>query len=354
MLANSQNGVVIVGAGIAGLAVARCLASNGIECTLVEREPQLGGRARKWACMATDRCLRCYCCYAEDLVADVLSDPAVSVLCGWELDSFAVTDEGVRLVGLSNVKEDNRKLMPSEALVIATGFDVYDPSGKLFWGYGQFEQVFSLMDLDLMLRLDNLGRFTGDGDTPLQIAFFQCVGSRDSSVGANYCSQYCCKAALRMALKLACDHPDWKITIFYIDLQVAGKFAGSLLAEAARKGIRLIQGVPGEIEASGEGKVQVVREENGLNIREQYDRIVLSVGQRPPHSASRFAEITGIPLNESGYFAPVGVVDSTRTAVDGIYLAGTCCGPKDIEQTLTQAGQTAAAIIEDLARLGRL
>lgn len=354
MLANSGNGVVIVGGGIAGLAVARYLAGNGIGCTVVERESQLGGKVRDWACMATDQCLRCYCCYAEDLVADVLCDPAVSVLYGWELASFAATGNGARRIGLVSLKDGTRRLLAMEALVIATGFEVFDPSEKLFWGYGRLEQVFSLKDLELMLRNDNLAGFTGDAATPFQIAFFQCVGSRDSSVGANYCSQYCCKAALRMALKLAGDHPDWRITIFYVDLQVAGKFAGSLLSEAASRGIRLIQGVPGEIEAAADGMVQVVREEKGLNIREQSHRIVLSVGQRPPESASRIAEITGVPLNEFGYLAPLGVVDSSRTSVERIYLTGTCCGPRDIAQTLDQAGQTAVAIIQDLKRFGRL
>ena len=144
------------------------------------------------------------------------------------------------------------------------------------------------------------------------------------------------------------EHEDWEITIFYIDLQVAGKFAGSLLEEARRHRIRLIQGVPGEIVQGGDNMLQIIREDAGRNVRESFHRIVLSIGQRPSPDSLAIAEMVGLETNEFGFFSSKDLLGGGRTGVARVYVAGTCSGPRDIEETLMDGGQTAAAIIADL------
>lgn len=345
---STDTSVVVVGGGIAGLAVARVLSENGIRCTIVEQNDQLGGNVRDWACMATDSCQRCFCCVAEDMVADVRSSPLITVMEGWRFSSAARTGDMLDTVHVANVANGSHEALAAAALVVATGFEPYDPTERIFWGYGHFDGVLTLKDLDALVRDDDLDRFAQGARMPLRIAFFQCIGSRDSSISADYCSQYCCKAALRMALRLIQDHHDWEITIFYIDLQVAGKYAGSLLAKASDIGIRLIQGVPGEVTAGAANTLEVVREEDGRTTREGYDRIVLSVGQRPSKTTSAFAEAIGLETDRFGFLKSRDFLDSSRTATRGVYLAGTCSGPMDIEQTLVHSGQTASAVIADL------
>ncbi len=343
--------VAIIGGGIGGLAVAQSLLANGIDCTVVEKETRLGGRVRNWACMATDSCQRCFCCSYADLAEEVNSSPGANVMLGFELASATLTDRGVQ-VRVRSLESGTEKLVETEALVIAVGFDPYDPSEKTFWGYGRLEGVVTLKDMNAFVRNDNLAAFSGGIQGSARIAFFQCVGSRDATIGANYCSQYCCKAALRMALKLHEAHEDWEITIFYIDLQVTGKSAGSLLAEARRSGIRLVQGVPGEIVLGKDNMLQIIREDAARNVRESFHRIVLSAGQRPGTDSVRIAAMLGLETNEHGFLSSKDLSGGGRTDVPRVYTAGTCSGPKDIEETLADGGQTAAAIITDLIGAG--
>jgi heterodisulfide reductase subunit A2 len=335
---------IIIGGGIAGLAVAKLLADNGMDCIIVEKSDSLGGRVRDWACMATDKCMRCFCCSVEDLVNYAHTSEKIHVRTGWELESIFPSERGARQVSLKRTGTTEEKIEEPAALVIATGFKPYDPCGKILWGHGRMEGVFTLAEVDSLLRVDKLALFTGDRDD-LRVAFFQCIGSRDASSGGNYCSQYCCKAALRMALKLRHERPEIAVTLFYIDLQVAGKHAGTLLKEAEDKGVRLRQGVPGEIRNS-EQVLDVITESEGRNRKDSFDRVILSVGQRP-NAVQQLAE-SGLSTDEFGFIQSKGPLDSSRTSVPGVYVAGTCTGPKDIEHTLEHAGQTAEAIMADL------
>jgi heterodisulfide reductase subunit A2 len=341
--------IIILGGGIAGLAVAKHLAGNGLPCTIVEKQDKLGGRVRHWACMATDHCLRCFCCTLEDLLDEVSGMPHVRVLTGTELSSAVVSEKRLRQVGLKAIGNGAETIVETEALVIATGFEPYDPSEKLFWGYGSLNGVYTLAELDAFVRNDDLAAFAGTTQEPLKIAFFQCVGSRDNSIGAAYCSQYCCKAALRMALRLLKDRPEWHISLFYIDLQIADRFAPTLLAEARERGIRLIQGVPGEVLPGSENTLEIIREEAGRNVRETFHKVVLSVGQRPSSATARIASLVGLDMNDFGFLSPKGHLDGSRSTVKGVYLAGTCTGPKDIEETLIDCGRTASTVISELS-----
>lgn len=345
---NARPPVVIVGGGIAGLSVAKSLSDNGLTCAIIEKNSHLGGHVRSWACTATDQCLRCFCCTVEDLVEAVESSDRVTVLTGCELDGLERLGDSPFTVRIKDAANGIRQPLEAAAVVMAAGFTPYDPSEKVFWGYGALEGVVTLKELDALVRQDDLAGFVRGIDGPPKLAFFQCIGSRDNSIGANYCSQYCCKAALRMALRLREDNPDWEITVFYIDLQVAGKFAGSLLSMAREKSIRLVQGVPGEIVARDDDKLEIVREENGLNVREAYDRIILSIGQHPSPDSAHLATVAGLETDGFGFLSARTTQDPCRTPVAGVYVAGTVCGPKDIEQTVEHAGQAAAAILADL------
>lgn len=352
MSGKSDKPVVIVGGGIAGLGVAKALADNNVECVIVEKSDRIGGKVRNWACMASTQCLRCFCCKGEDLADDVRSSPNVKIWRGREVISLVASPDGVvEKVKLRSVQDRAETEQDASAVVVAVGFEPYDAREKVLLGYGRLDGVMTLADLDALVKNDDLSSLAGGTADPLQVAFIQCVGSRDASIGAAYCSQYCCKGAVRMALRLLNDHPNWEITIFYIDLQVAGKYAGSLLSMAREANIRLVQGVPGEIVPGEDGLLELVTEQDGQNIRERFHRIVLSIGQRPAADTGNVAALTGLKTDEFGFFNPKGLLDSSRTDVTGIYLAGACSGPKDIEETLAHAGQTASAIISDLLTL---
>ncbi|MGO9569162.1 MAG: FAD-dependent oxidoreductase, partial [Desulfomonilaceae bacterium] len=128
----SEKPVVIIGGGIGGLAVAKSLLANGIGCAIVEKENHLGGRVRDWACMATSHCLRCFCCSLEDLVEEVNSFSNAKIMIGAEPSSVTAS-RGEIQVGVRSLGSGTDELLEAEALVIATGYQPYDPSEKLFW-----------------------------------------------------------------------------------------------------------------------------------------------------------------------------------------------------------------------------
>ncbi len=241
---NKSRPIVIIGGGVAGLAVAEALAENDLPCVIVEKKESLGGHVKHWACTATDRCLSCYCCKVDDLVHTVRSSDKITVELGWEVSQLVRNGSKIEKVGLRSTGDAAEKFVDACAVVAAVGFAPYDPSDKVFWGYGRLTGVVTLAELNQWAHSGDLSAFVTDESQPLRLAFFQCIGSRDRTIGANYCSEYCCCAALRMALSLRYTHPHWDVALFYIDLQMAGKMANELMRDAQKQGIRLVQGVP--------------------------------------------------------------------------------------------------------------
>ena len=187
-MSDHNNGqVVIVGGGIAGLATAKLLSENGIPFAIVERSYKLGGHTKDWACMATDNCNRCHSCAVFDYEDFVTSSPHGEILLRHELFSVTRSTSGLRSVGIRCVDSGAERELPATALVLAVGFEPFDPIEKGFWGYGTVEGVMTLSDLNRLMRLDDLNKLRPDNGGPLNLAFFQCVGSRDKTIGADYC-----------------------------------------------------------------------------------------------------------------------------------------------------------------------
>ena len=348
MSSNINNSAVVVGSGVAGLTTAMLLTQNGLNVTILERSSKIGGHVSNWSCKATTECQVCHCCSISDLISNIHESP-VNIITNCELDQVTRDSKGAMTgVTISDSQTNTTRQIPAGALVLSTGFDTFDPTQKILWGYGVMPGVMTLAELDRIMLEDRLTDLVDDTENT-RIAFFQCIGSRDKSIGANYCSQYCCKAALRSALKIKSQRPGWDVSVFYIDLQVAGKYASSLLENARRAGVDLSQGVPGEINQQADGKLSILRERDGKNIQEQFDRIILSVGMRPNSSSAALSRITGVGLDQYGFFKKRDELDPNRTSVDGVYLAGTCCGPMDIESSARSAAAAASGIIQDLS-----
>ncbi|MGC8659596.1 MAG: FAD-dependent oxidoreductase [Desulfomonilaceae bacterium] len=339
--------VIIVGGGIGGLATAKLLSEQNIPFTLVEKSARLGGHTKDWACMATEVCNSCSCCSVFDFEDFVASSRGSRILIRHELSGVIRSDAGISAVKLQDLDSGTEREIPASSVVIAVGFEPFDPSEKGFWGYGMHRGVMTLVELNNFMRLNEFHQLRRPDGSPANLAFFQCVGSRDKSIGSNYCSQYCCSAAIRAALRCLYEYPDTTISIFYIDLQISGKTGQLLIDEAQKKGVRFVQGVPGEILPLEDGRLQVISQREGSNYTEYFDQVVLSVGQRPAPSNNKISTITGVPLNEFGFLQSKSELDSARTPVSGIYLSGTCSGPATIPDVLLTAGKVVSAILED-------
>lgn len=359
MIDNSSN-VMVVGGGIAGMTVAGAAADLGLSVTLVERDGRLGGHAADWACMATDECARCSACLVQDQISKISAHPRIEVLlgahlaeCQEEAGAFNVTIEpepGSETV-LPPWREwilRQRRTAACQAVVLATGFEPYDPVEKPLLGYGHFEGVLTTADLDRILREDNLAGFASEGEKPLRVAFIQCVGSRDRQAGREYCSQFCCRTTIRLVRRLTYLCPAVETTVFYIDLQIMSKeFA--VFYERACDEVRFIQGVPAEV-CVGEtpGSLRVYSARPGADRTEalDFDRVVLAIGLAPTDSHRRLAGVLGLNLNEFGYFAGGGPDAPLETSRPGVFLAGACSGPTGIQGSRKQAMAVAGLLAQ--------
>ena len=233
------------------------------------------------------------------------------------------------------------------AIIVATGFDVFDARKKGSLGYGRYANVLTGLDLEQIFTREGYLRLPVSGEEPHNIAFIQCVGSRDED--HDYCSQVCCKYAMKLAGLIKYQSPDTKVTIFYIDLQTAGKGFAQFYEEY-KESIWFVRGVPVEIlqTASGELEVRFENISQGKVCRDTFDLVVLSVGISPGKNSWGLARILGINLADDGFFDTKDSLSSNETNVDGIFLAGTCQGPKDIPDSVAHGIAAASKTIQAL------
>lgn len=318
---------LIIGSGSAGLSAATTLAQHDHRVVLVDRRSGPGGQAADWFCKATDRCQRCGGCLLHDLTARA-QDDRIQHLYGAEVTAvtgaagdFRVT---LRATGSSPEGDAVPGSVEADNIVLATGFVPFDPADGRPLGHGELAPVVTTAELNRALRADKLDGIGFAGGEHKRIGFLQCVGSRDPAAGRGYCSQVCCQAALRSAGGLLHRHPDWEITIFYIDLQVYGKAARRRFAELAPR-LRLVQGVPAEVQPAADGAVAVVFQDAAGNVvREELDGVVLAVGMVPAPGTAALGDTLGVSSTVGGFLDPT-------TAPAGVYVAGACTGPTSIE-----------------------
>jgi len=242
------------------------------------------------------------------------------------------------------------------AVVLAPGFEAYDPTPAGVWGYGVYPNVITSLQLERYLSASGPteGHLIRPSDhKPVnKIAFLQCIGSRDENLcGNGYCSSVCCMYAIKEAV-IAKDHvPGLQTSIFYMDMRTHGKDF-DLYMERAKEdsGVRFVRCRINGVEPDGTGgdlRLSYVNEE-GRQLEEYYDMVVLSVGLQTPKHVLELARTADVKLNADNFaatsdFAPV------RTSRDGIFTCGAISGPKDIPQSVVEGSAAAAAVANLLA-----
>ncbi len=241
------------------------------------------------------------------------------------------------------------------AVILTPGVETFDPALKEEFGYGRYPNVLTSIEFERMLSAS--GPFAGhirrpsDGQEPRQVAWIQCVGSRDSACEQNYCSSVCCMYATKEAI-IAKEHlATIEPTIFFLDIRAFGK-GFEAYYEAARKehGIRFVRSFVSSVKEdpqSGDLRITYAQAD-GTVVEEQFDLVILSVGLVPPAGVRDLAGRLGVDLNRYGFartdeFAPV------ETSRPGVFVAGAFRSPKDIPETVVEASAAAAAAARLLA-----
>jgi heterodisulfide reductase subunit A len=266
-------------------------------------------------------------------------------------------------------KAVNREQKPQEieldvgAIVVATGFDMFDPAIIPQYGYGRFKNVVTAMELERLLCASgptggHLIR-PSDGRIPRSIAFIQCVGSRDRRdwINHSYCSSICCKYAVKDAVLIKEHEADSLVTIFYIDMRAFGKGFQEFVNRAKSEfGIEFTRSNPGELTEDPKTKNILITFEDPITRTVQdvaFDLVVLCPALIPRQGMKELGKVLGVELDGYGFLKLKDPVRAPLdTSVPGIFASGYCLGPKtgDIPDSITQGSATAARVAEVLSK----
>ncbi|HET9494345.1 MAG TPA: CoB--CoM heterodisulfide reductase iron-sulfur subunit A family protein [Chloroflexia bacterium] len=244
------------------------------------------------------------------------------------------------------------------AIILATGFQTFDPRRLPLYGYGSYPNVYTALEVERLVNAS--GPTNGeivmrDGARPKSVGIIHCIGSRDEKTN-RWCSRVCCMYSLKLA-HLVKERTQAEVFNFYIDMRTPGKGFEEFYDKLLEEGVHLIRGKVGEVTdvariPEEEGKLVLTVEDTllGMVRRIPVDMVILAVGLEPRHDAHAVSQLFNIGCSNAGWFterhpklAPVSTMSG------GIFLAGACQGPKDIPDTVAQAGAAAAEALTFLS-----
>lgn len=234
----------------------------------------------------------------------------------------------------------------SDAVLIATGFQPFNPKDKPY-GYGNFKNVITGLELERMLKLSGGVKRPSDNKLPSKIAFIQCVGSRDAKLNHLWCSKICCGSALRVARLIKERQPETEITFFYMDVQTFGKDFEPFYRRTQEE-LLMIRAIPGDIYEVDDQRLKVNYVDNHSHhtLEEVFDLVVLSIGITPCEDIRTISGLLEIKPDEFGFLK---TNDETRSvSKNGVFTAGTVRGPMSIPESIADAGSAVWQIIKYL------
>jgi heterodisulfide reductase subunit A len=235
-------------------------------------------------------------------------------------------------------------------VIVATGADVFDPSGLPYYGYGKYPNVITSLEFE---RLINAGGPSGghllrpsDKQIPKNVAFVQCVGSRSDRNGRLYCSNVCCMNTIKDSLLIKEHWPETEIYVFYVDIRAFGKGFEDLYKRARKAGVKFIRGLPAEIFEDRKTRNLWLIGENTLQ-KERYkvnaEMAILSIGLEARKDSEVIQRLLTLSRNQDGFFLEAHPkLRPVDAATGGVFFAGCAEGPKDIKDSVTQASAAAA------------
>ena len=328
---------IIIGGGAAGMQAALRLAELGIEPLIVEKESEPGGKLRSWHALFPSFTP------AEEVLSELrrrIRERKIEVRT--HAEAKRIEPRKVTLV-------DGEELA-CDAVIVASGFTLFDATVKEEYGYGLYDNVFTSVDIERMLNDGKVSRT--DGRTPRRIAFLHCVGSRDEKVCQQHCSRVCCITGVKQAMEMKRLFPDADVFNFYMDIRMFGPGYEEMYREAQQQyNVHFVRGRISEAAPTLDGRIQIKAEDTltGRPLRMSVDMLVLLVGMRAnADNATLNGDLLRAP---SGFLAPRDhFLGNIRSNVEGIFYAGTVTAPKNVGETLNEATAAADAVAEYLKR----
>lgn len=328
--------IAVIGGGAAGLEASSALASLGFRVMLVEKEDETGGHIKNWHALFPNR----------RPGTEVLEALRGKLSKEVELFSGKTVTEIKQVQGRFEVGSADGWKAEADAVLLTTGFSLFNASKKEEYGYGIYDNVITSADLESAF---SAGKITmKNGEQPKRIGFVHCVGSRDEKAGNIYCSKVCCVTAVKQAIEVKQFLPECEVFCFYMDMRMFGRHYEELYKEAQEKYyIQFIRGRLSESTEDHTGKIILKVEDTllGKPLKIGVDMLVLMVGMESPDITRKLGSELGL-LNDSDRFLVSADqhISANVSEIPGLFFAGTCTGPKNIADTLADARSAALAI----------
>ena len=344
---------LIIGGGVSGITAALEIADAGRDVYLVEISNMLGGMAAKidlsYHAMTSVRDMM------DPLITRVREHPHIRLFLESEIRHiFGFVGNFETTVYSKNGRETNLEF---GNVIVATGLKPFNPSGIEEYGYGKLPDVITSLEFEEMMKKGKIT--TRDGKDPRHVAIIHCVGSRNHKYH-EYCSNTCCMTALKYSNQIKGELPSANIYEIYADMRVFGKGCEELYARSSRKNIKFFmfdqeQGLPKIINGSNHNGCTMAVELNermsGREIVIPADMVILMVGMEAHENARDIAHAAGLSLcGNAFYIEKHPKLDPVATTTNGVYIAGSCHGPKDIPESVQQSKAASARILANILR----
>ncbi len=330
--------VIVVGGGTAGMEVAGQLAEAGLSVSIVEKETRTGGHLNNWYKLFPDRRNSSE---VKSYLEKKTNSEKIKIFTGTHVEDLKRLKNGFSLF-----TGDGRE-MKADAVVIATGFDLFRSEKKEEYGYGIYDNVISSADLEELFRKGKIIR--SDGKEPETIGFVHCVGSRDEKAGNLYCSKLCCVTAVKQAIEVREELPASKVFCFYMDMRMGGAHYEELYREAQEQwNINFIRGKVSEVSETIDNRLVIKAEDTlaGRPLKIELDLLVLMAGMEMSEGGSKIAAAAELKRGENRFFAPADHhFANNHSNIKGVFYAGTCTAPMNITETISHARSAATEVI---------
>jgi heterodisulfide reductase subunit A len=256
-------------------------------------------------------------------------------------------------------QEEKTSEIQIKSIIIATGFNLFDPTVIPRYGFGKIKNVITAMQMERQLvptRPYNAVLRPKDGRMPDNIAYVLCTGSRDISVGNPICSQVCCMYSIKQAQLIMGALPMADVTIYYLHIRAFGKGFCEFYQQAKGMGVEFVKGKIGRITEKEDGNLILRYEdiEQGKVKEAEHDLVVLSVGILPNTDYTKMFKDEKLQPDDFNFIKQTDELSNpSKTSIEGIFVAGTASGPLDIPDSILSAGAASSETVSYLRRTGK-
>ena len=332
--------VIVIGGGIAGMQCARELLRQGVAVTILEKEADTGGKLRQWHKLFPTFTP------ADEVLSEIRNQlklsPNLTIKTGCE-----ATKVSPKCVTLTSGEQ-----LECDAVVVATGFDLFDAHVKEEYGYGIYDNVITSADLEQMFNRGEV-RLAGGGE-PRRIAILHCVGSRDEKVNQRHCSKVCCVTGVKQAIELKVLFPEADVFNFYMDIRMFGPGYEEMYREAQQRyNVHFVRGRISEVSPTIDGRLQIKAEDTltGRPLKMGIDMLVLLVGMRSGQINEKLTAECNLKGQESSFMQPRdSFLHNVVSNVGGVFYAGAVTAPKNVGESINEGTSAAHAVVEWLNR----